>query len=240
VSNSGKMNTSRTTNYYWYLSLIFLLILFIGFGPQFFWRPLTGRPPLSMLSLTHALFGVSWVVLFSMQTWFVKNNKVLNHKRFGPWMSVIALGLVLSTFGMIYRTLTEYLNTGESFMDPTGLVFGNNFAMILFVLFLGLGFKHRSRPIVHKQLMSIATIFILGPAIGRLSRYPFTKILDDFGANEGLWAVGGSVLLFISLIVFNKKKWVSISGLVAFLFSIIAVGYLVVSGTGIMLIDSLK
>lgn len=234
------MKRKQRTSFYWYLSLVFLLILFIGFGPQLFWRPLTERPSLSLLSSIHAVFAVCWVVFYSIQIFFIKSNRTLNHRKFGVWVALVGVGLIVSNFGMIYKVLQDYLETNEAFMNPIGLTIGNAIATIFFAVFVGLGMVYRSQPMLHRQFMTVGTIFMLGPAIGRLSRYPLTRVLDDFGANEALWAVGGASLLFIVLIIFGKKKWVSVMGFGAYILTLVVLGFLMESGIGMRGIESMR
>lgn len=232
------MKTRVNNGYYWVLSLIFLVILLVGFGPQFFWRSLTTRPPLSIFAFFHALFGAGWIFIYALQVWLIKTKKVVNHMKIGIWSMAVAVGFFLSGFGMIYRFLQRYLNSEKSYLNPIGLTFGNALSLCFFALFIFLGYKYRRRGIIHKQFMTVATVFLLGPAVARLGRYPFTSVLEDFGANEALWGVGGSVLLFISLIIFNRKRWVSILGLICFIFTLVVVGYLSASGVGEKLLTS--
>lgn len=222
----------RRTDYYWILSIIFVLILVIGFGPQFFWRPLTPRPPLSPFAFFHAVFGAGWIFIYVLQVWLIRKKKMANHMKIGIWSMAVAVCFFLSGFGMIYRFLRLYLDSNQSLLNPVGLTFGNALSLFFFGLFVFLGYRNRRRGILHKQFMSIATIFMLSPAIARLGRYPVTRILDDFGANEGLWGVGGSVVLFVFLIIINRKRWVSILGLLCFIFTLVVVIYLSASGVG--------
>lgn len=177
--------------------------------------------------------------MYLIQVRFIRRNKILNHMRMGIWTMWIGVGLVFSGFRMIYRFLQKFLDSGEAYMDPTGLIIGNGLSLFFFSLFVLLGYRYRRSPSIHKQSMSIATIFMLGPAIGRLSRYPFTRVLQDFGANEALWGVGGSILLFISLIIYSKKKLISSLGLGCFVFVLIVVSYFSMSGLGVEIIKKL-
>jgi hypothetical protein len=72
--------------------------------------------------------------------------------------------------------------------------------LLMFALFVGLGVLLRKRAEVHKRLMLLASVAIVGPALGRFPLWPIFAGGLDAARN---YAIGGLLLLLASLIVYD-------------------------------------
>lgn len=69
LSPSSKVPSSRAdrsqgrSSFYWMYAALLCILLFLGFGPTFFLRPLYLDEPLSIVLVAHGVMATSWFVL---------------------------------------------------------------------------------------------------------------------------------------------------------------------------------
>jgi hypothetical protein len=91
--------------------------------------------------------------------------------------------------------LTPDTVSNETLTMVTGLAVSNMLSLVLFFLALTGAVIWGSRPDRHKRLMIWASLFVLGPAVGRISRWPiFGDIAEP--AFVAIWML--SVVIVIS------------------------------------------
>ncbi|MQA29551.1 MAG: hypothetical protein GEU82_06895 [Luteitalea sp.] len=69
--------------FHFVMAAAFLLTTFAGFGPTYFLRGFSDRPPLDPLFHLHGLVFTSWLLLLLAQTTLVARNRVDWHRRLG-------------------------------------------------------------------------------------------------------------------------------------------------------------
>jgi len=150
--------------------------VFVGFARTYYLRSQFLSTPLPLLLHVHGLVFTSWIVLFVTQTALVAGHRVDIHRRLGLAGSVLAAVLVIvgvTTAIVAARRNFAAGNEGALIFLPTPLT-----DMLVFCLLAVAGIKYRRRSDVHKRLMLLATISILGAAIARwplaiMARGPF-------------------------------------------------------------------
>lgn len=120
-----------------------------------------GLPPITPLHHFHAVSMMSWFVLFAVQPTLIHYGKYKQHRLLGQWSVV----LVLVFIGLgIAMSLHNWERTGRVL-----IVTANATNLSLFIIFFLAALYWRQVADTHKRLMLYATLFLMGPAIGRLT-----------------------------------------------------------------------
>jgi len=93
----------RDRRFFTGMGIVIAAVIVAGFAPTYFFRPLTGQPPLSPLLHLHGIVFSAWVALFVAQTSLVATRRTAVHRRLGltalalvPTMVVVGLAAAQS------------------------------------------------------------------------------------------------------------------------------------------------
>ena len=161
--------------------------VFAGFSRTYFLRSWTGTPPLpSALVHWHAAIFTAWVVLFIVQTTLVASSRIRLHRRLGVAagplaVTMIAVGYITSIEGARRGFIGQFPDEASGFTDPFAFLILGLGDILLFTVFVSLGFYFRRRPATHKRLMLLATLNLVPAALIRLplgvARIPFAALM---------------------------------------------------------------
>ena len=190
------------------MSLTLILIVLIGFSPTLYFRAYFDAPEIPVYMLIHGVFLTAWFVWFFIQTSLVAAHRADLHRRFGIVGIVIGAAVVvasaITTFGIIPRTIALGGAPEADMALYAGAVWANLGTLITYSILLSFAIWNRHRPEFHKRLMLLSSIAILGPAFGRISRYPWFQVSESQVVNEGVYALGGPLLLLLALVVHDR------------------------------------
>jgi hypothetical protein len=177
------------------LSAVILLLVVSGFTPTLYLRPLFKPAPMPGYLFLHGTVLTSWFVWFCLQTLLIQSRRTALHRRLGVVGAVLAAAVpfagLLATSGLPGRVAASGIAldadasafgigvSGTVIRFISDVVWGNLGAAVSFALLAWTGILMRRRIAVHKRLMLLATITVLGPALARLARLPF------FGGEQG-------------------------------------------------------
>jgi len=198
-----ELTTARTQlsfehRFFLTVAVLFPLITIIGFAPSYYFKAVSGAPPLpSMLVHAHGLAMSLWIVFFSVQAYLISSKRVKLHMTLGT------LGVVFAVAIIILGTATGYYSAARGagfpgftaeqfFIVPIG-------DMITFAILFIAAIYYRKNPANHKRLMLVTVLNFLPPSIGRL---PFPFILD-LGA---IWFFGVPALIGITLLAADTYR----------------------------------
>lgn len=182
------------------MSIAIVITVFAGFAPTYYLRPRFTSTPLTPLLHLHGFVFTSWLVLLLIQTTLVAAHRTDIHRRLG------IAGGVIATLMVLVGVTTAVIRASQGATPqggPPPLVFlvvplGD---MLVFPILVGAGFYYRRRPDVHKRLMLLATVSILGAAIARL---PFAILQAGPPAFFGLTDVFIVVCVLYDLITLKR------------------------------------
>jgi hypothetical protein len=148
-----------------------LAIALVGFIPTYFLPLAQGKFDAEPVVHIHALILYSWVVLFCAQTWLVERGKVLAHRSWGMLGIAIVTGMVFIVFTIVSLRISQASQPGQpagaahavrafEWVSVSGLVL---YLVPIFVL----GIVFIRRPSIHKRLMLLFTLGLLGAPIAR-------------------------------------------------------------------------
>ena len=179
----------------------------------------------------HAVVYSGWIVLFVTQTLLVYTGRVKWHRKVG-WFAVgyaaLMVAVVLTALAMRF---SDHMSAGDIREAHRSLVI-SSVDLLLFSSFLIAAIIFRKKPEIHKRLIIVATVVLMGPAVGRmtfLSAVPLILLLlhspilfgmaFDFATRRRVHAVYivGLILHLVSLVrlplqdseaLFSFSKWV--------------------------------
>lgn len=148
------------------VALAMALIIFLGFAPSFFLRPLYRDSPLPAYLVVHGVIMTGWQLLFYTQVALVTSGRVDLHRRFGAIGAVLApLVVVVGIFATL-RIPSYYAEKGFTLPFPIEmLVIGNILGFVLFAGFVAFAIRFRRNPGWHRRLIYWSCIITLGPAL---------------------------------------------------------------------------
>jgi hypothetical protein len=161
IIDQPSMTTRRRSwpNFYVGLTGLMLVLGLIAFSDNLFTDvgQESNRQPEMII---HGLFALAWMILLVVQAWQIRSGKIANHRRFGPYVFAVGVGLVLSTFYLFYATFP-----GFGGMSPP--VMANRITLTVFAVALFLAWRHRHLAAWHKRLLVLGTVLTLSPILSR-------------------------------------------------------------------------
>ena len=153
------------------MALVVALLIFVGFAPSYYLKPLFGVEPASgrmtVLHHIHGLIFTLWIVFLVAQTVLVARKRTDLHRRLG--VGGMALALLMLAIGFYLQLVNLKQGITVAGVPPLAF-FGVAVAdLVAFSALLGAGFYFRRRPDMHKRLMLLATISLLTPATARFA-----------------------------------------------------------------------
>src|SRR5438128_928256 len=175
TSSSSRLLASPSHNRWFYsaASLSLLILMFIGFrlcylnGKSFPDRPLT--PPIRTLIIIHACLMTSLMLLAVGQPLLVGAKRKRMHMKLG------ILGMMLAAAMVVAGVRIGIEST--RFQPPELRIFGlapREFmavpvlSIVVFGMFVLIGVLNRRRPAVHRPMMLMASVALIGAAMARI------------------------------------------------------------------------
>ncbi len=137
----------------------------IGFSRTYYLSAWFDVPPLSLRLHLHGFFLTLWLALFLVQTRLIAGGRRSAHKRLGI-AGVVVAGLAVAT---TYAAAVETVQLGPERGGITAAdrLYSNVLILALFGVFVAAGTAFRKRPEVHKRLMLLAMVAVVGPGANR-------------------------------------------------------------------------
>lgn len=173
LGNSGERARGRS-KYFLGFALLLLAFVLTGFGRTFFARPFFDVPPIPWYLFAHGFVLASWFLLLVAQTALVAAHRTDLHRRLGILGGFVAVALVgmslVAVLGFPAHVKANVLSIDETF-DVNALraiVWTDLASLLIFSTFVATALYWRRRSDVHKRLMLLASMAILGPAVSRI------------------------------------------------------------------------
>jgi hypothetical protein len=221
-----------TSERWFYLGIAgtMLVLIILGFGPSYYFTPLTARPP--MLPMTplvhlHGLIFTLWTLLFIWQTSLVSAGRLVPHRKAAPIALVLLAGMILS------GGLAGLQGVGRASGPPDILPLSwLAVTLVPIPFFTGLilaALYFRRTPQTHKRLILLAMFTMLPPAIGRIFPGPPGMVVGpalfvlallawDLVSSRRIHpatAIGGPLVLVsltLPMMIWDSAAWLSFAG----------------------------
>jgi hypothetical protein len=232
------------------LSLLLLATVATGFGRTFFARALFDVPPIPSYLYLHGALLTCWFVLLVTQTTLIAAHRTDMHRRLGIFAAFVAAGVVVTSLVAVLSLPARAkagIFSGEAPFDPTVtriIVWTDLTSLGFFSLCVAIALYLRQRPAVHKRLLLLASIAILGPAVPRIG-----ILLTQHAALspavqpliQSLFFLGLPLTLVLhDLRTTRRVHRATIVGLIAFLVSTLAAIAISLSPMGAALVTALE
>jgi small basic protein len=165
---------SRSRWFYSVTSLVLLVLMFVGFqlfylhGQAYPGRPLT--PPIRTLIITHVCLMTLWMLLAVAQPLLIGAGRKRLHMKLGVFGAVLAAAIVFTglRIGIEAARVTppELRVFG---LAPKEFMAVPVLSIPVFGLFVVLGVANRRRPEVHRPMMLMASLSIMGAPLARIT-----------------------------------------------------------------------
>ena len=185
--------------FYWCMSILLLLFVFVGFARTFFLGPFFDGRPIQPYVYVHGAIMTGWYVMFVAQTSLVAAHRTDLHRRLGVVTVIVGIAVALMS---AFVTLEFPVNIGErrtltpdSNVLSSSLIFWGDLAnVIAFSTFLGAAVLYRRHSGIHKRLMLLASISMISEAVLRVG-----WLLPLGGTQPGQFATATVFLLIFAM-----------------------------------------
>jgi predicted membrane protein len=164
--HTGLAVARRRRRFYTGMALAIALTVFAGFAPTYYLRPYFQSTPLGGLLHLHGVVFSAWVLLLTVQSTLIAAGRTALHRRLG------VAGVVLAALLVVVGTATSIerarKGVGPLGVPPLSFLAVPFFDMVVFTGLAAVGLWHRRRADIHKRLLTLATISLLGAPIARL------------------------------------------------------------------------
>jgi hypothetical protein len=154
---------------YLVLTVALTLFMFVGFSRTYYLRHWFDVPPITYLLHAHAILFTAWMVLFVIQVRLISKQDFRTHMQLG------IAGMIVAALIFAVGIVATFVSASTPGPRPMGLA-PAQFSILpaSSILFFGAlvlaAFLLRRRAQLHKRLMVLAMIAILGPPCARLIR----------------------------------------------------------------------
>ena len=213
MEQSAQANTAATrsvlrSRFYPILAGLILLIVLTGFSQTLYLRAFFEVPEIPPYLYVHGALLTSWFVLFFVQTLLVEIGSTGHHRKLG--IAAVTIGAVIpmaglmATFGIPGRIVSAGFEVASLLPAITPVIVANSLEIAFFSAALLSAVLLRRNREAHSRLMLWATLFLVGPAIARISRWP---IFPDVG-EQSFYLIIFSILIAIIVAheVFRYKR----------------------------------
>jgi hypothetical protein len=124
-------------------------------------------PSLPPYLVVHGLVLTLWFVFFVAQTLFVSTGRTVTHRKIGVAGGVLAFAVVASSLVTMHHLVPRVAASGGDPYDMrvVGVVVSDFGVLIVFSALTAAAIYFRRRPATHKQLMLLASVMLIGPAL---------------------------------------------------------------------------
>jgi hypothetical protein len=154
---------SRT---YLVVAALLAIFTFVAFAQTYYLRHWFAAPPMDLLLHLHGIVFTAWFVLFVIQARLIAAHKVRTHMQLG------IAGAVLAGFVVMLGLTTAVASAGSERVRA-GMT-GAQFTLLPIVAITAFGslvtaaLWFRRNPGIHRRLMMLAMIAVLGPPVARM------------------------------------------------------------------------
>jgi hypothetical protein len=193
ASTTQQFKTFLSRYFYLCMSLVFAVLVMVGFGRTVNANLLHANPPRPLLLWIHGVAFSTWVVFFIAQSALVRTRNVSVHRLLG-WFGaglaavMVVLGLAIAVVMTRFDSFVLHQKGVEAFLSIPMV------DMVGFGTCIALTIYWRKKPEYHRRLVLIASCQLMDAAIGRF----------DFMFNNALFFAAVDCLIVLGMV----RDWV--------------------------------
>jgi hypothetical protein len=155
------------SRFYAVIALALAALILVAFARTYYLREWFTVPPINLLLHLHSIAFTAWFVLFVIQTRLIAKQNYRTHMQLGiAGLVLAAVVFVLGVATAVESASAPRLRGGG--MNSQQFVFLPLIAIFLFGILVTAAALLRKRAQLHKRLMILAMLSVLGPPVARL------------------------------------------------------------------------
>lgn len=210
----SQLSTKRDP-FFLYFSCLMLTIAVGGFGLNAIVNP-EELPHISAYIIAHGTCMFLWYLLLVIQAGMIRAKNIALHKQLGKLSVALVVGILLTG---IWVSVSTYAR-----LEDAAIVMANIVNIGSFIVLFTFALYYNKHPAIHKRLMIYASLAMLIPAFGRL-----TKALH---INE-VFSLLFLILLALAPLVYDKKTLKKVQGVTVIGIVTIIAGLGLIVGIGL-------
>jgi uncharacterized membrane protein YozB (DUF420 family) len=171
------IRSNRSARFNALMGMAMAAIVVLGFSRTYYLKELFETPPLTLRLHLHGLALTLWLVLFVVQASLVERGRLSVHKTLGIAGAVLAAFIVAVTFAAAIEAAR--LDGDHGGITAVDRLYSSVLVISIFGLFVATAIVLRRRPEIHKRLMLLATITVIGPGVTRAVAFLFGRGIRD-------------------------------------------------------------
>ena len=162
------MTIARHPAFFPAMSSLLIVLVFLGFAPTYYLRPVTAGPIPAYLHV-HGAAMTAWFLLLLVQTALIATRRRAAHRRLGAVGALVAVVIVVLNPLVVVRSVPHLIAAGDS-TELTALIVVADLLLVgIFLVLVTLAIRWRRYPETHSRMLLLASVALSGPALGRLS-----------------------------------------------------------------------
>jgi hypothetical protein len=150
------------------MSSLLIVLVFLGFAPTYYLRPIAAGPIPGYLHV-HGAAMTTWFLLLLVQTALIATRRRALHRRLGIAGACVAVVIVVLN-PLVVAWSVPHLMAGNGSTELTAFIVVVDLLLVgIFAALVGLAIRWRRYPETHSRMLVLASLAVLGPALGRLS-----------------------------------------------------------------------
>ena len=150
------------------MSSLLIVLVFLGFAPTYYLRPIAAGPIPGYLHV-HGAAMTMWFLLLLVQTALIATQRRALHRRLGIAGACIAVIIVVLNPLVVAWRVPHMLAASGSTELTALIVVGDLLVVGMFLVMVGLAIRWRRHPETHSRMLLLASLAVSGPALGRFS-----------------------------------------------------------------------
>ena len=205
---------------------LLLAIVLVGFSRTLYLRTLFDVAPIPPSLYIHGAALTLWFLFALIQPSLIAAGRTSLHRTVGYTAASYAAIVVISGLTATARMASQLKSPNDA---ENIIVWGNYLSLLAFAGLVGAAVVLRRRPESHKRLMLLASVSIVGPALGRFPLWPIFAAGLDAARND---AIGGLLALLALMIGYDlwsrgrphPATWIGALGIFASIGAAVALG----------------
>ncbi len=150
------------------MSAVLIVLVFLGFAPTYYLRPVIAGPIPAYLHV-HGAAMTAWFLLLLVQAALIATRRRAVHRRLGIAGAFIAAVIVVLNPLVVVWSVPHLMVENNS-TELTALIVVADLLLVgIFAVLVGLAIRWRRYPETHSRMLVLASLAVSGPALGRLS-----------------------------------------------------------------------
>ena len=150
------------------LSSVLIVLVFLGFAPTYYLRPVSAGSIPAYLHV-HGAAMTAWFLLLLVQTALIAARRRGAHRRLGIAGACVAV-VIVALNPLVVVWSVPHLMAGNGSTQLTALIVVADLILVgIFAALVGLAIRWRRYPEIHSRMLVLASLAVSGPALGRLS-----------------------------------------------------------------------